>query len=150
MFLYIHIINLYIHKYISNKVPQVASFKIPIFRKMIHRFRLFENEFIRGPSSTRHNNRNEIPRRFIGNPIRIASHVDLLTTRQDRADYLAVNIVTRPRTASYGNKIYRMVGNLRKRTCQEHPNRINRQYKKPLNSSLFSELLKFFNRFRRY
>lgn len=43
----------------------------------------------------RHNNRNEIPRRFIGNPIRIARHMDLLATRQDRADYLAVNITAR-------------------------------------------------------
>lgn len=98
-FLLFLLIYIYIYKYISQ---QIASFKIPIFRKMIHRFRLFENEFIRGPFSTRHNNRNEIPRRFIGNPIRIASHVYLLTTRQDRADYLAVNIAARPRAASYG------------------------------------------------
>lgn len=54
--------------------------------------------FKHDPPSTRHNNRNEIPRRFTGNPIRIAS-VDLLATRQDRIDYLAVNIAERPRIA---------------------------------------------------
>lgn len=46
----------------------------------------------------RHNNRNEIPRRFTGNPIHIAS-VNLLATRQAHIDYLAVNIVEHPRIA---------------------------------------------------